>query len=230
MARSTAGEVKFSEAMSWIVVFWRRSSSSRRANSWRSGSTSDGQGMAVSLRRRRLAGAAPAAGNVRRARRTTPSLAPWPSTPDSRSSSAWARRCSVPPASTMPSSPSISWPRRSARRPPTPAWPACPPSTRSAWCSSCRGATATRPGSWPTPSGVSPKETAYTTAGGNTPQMLVNTTAEEIQRGELDIAVLSGCGVLAHPHEGPQGQTSRCRGAPSRRTRRRRGSSATSSS
>ncbi len=40
--------------------------------------------------------------------------------------------------------------------------------------------------------GLSPKETVYTTPGGNTPQMLVNTTAGEIQRGELDIAVLSG--------------------------------------
>jgi acetyl-CoA C-acetyltransferase len=41
--------------------------------------------------------------------------------------------------------------------------------------------------------GVSTRETAYTTAGGNTPQMLVNTTAAEIQRGDLDIALLSGC-------------------------------------
>jgi acetyl-CoA C-acetyltransferase len=41
--------------------------------------------------------------------------------------------------------------------------------------------------------GVATQETAYTTGGGNTPQMLVNTTAEEIQRGDLDIALLSGC-------------------------------------
>ncbi|HEX9260202.1 MAG TPA: acetyl-CoA acetyltransferase, partial [Acidimicrobiales bacterium] len=40
--------------------------------------------------------------------------------------------------------------------------------------------------------GVSPREHAYTTGGGNTPQMLVNLTADEIQRGELDIAVLAG--------------------------------------
>src|SRR5215510_760317 len=33
--------------------------------------------------------------------------------------------------------------------------------------------------------GLSPKETAYTTAGGNSPQTLVNTSAAEIQRGEL---------------------------------------------
>src|SRR5262249_21157759 len=41
--------------------------------------------------------------------------------------------------------------------------------------------------------GVAAAETASTTGGGNSPQMLVNTTAGEIQRGELDIALLSGC-------------------------------------
>ena len=40
--------------------------------------------------------------------------------------------------------------------------------------------------------GLSPRETAYTTNGGNSPQSLVNLTANEIQRGELDIAVLTG--------------------------------------
>ncbi len=40
--------------------------------------------------------------------------------------------------------------------------------------------------------GLSPDETAYTTASGNTPQLLVNATAEEIQRGELDLAILAG--------------------------------------
>ena len=40
--------------------------------------------------------------------------------------------------------------------------------------------------------GVATAETAYTTGGGNTPQMLVNTTAAEIQRGDIDIALLSG--------------------------------------
>ncbi|MEP6659289.1 MAG: acetyl-CoA acetyltransferase [Acidimicrobiales bacterium] len=35
-------------------------------------------------------------------------------------------------------------------------------------------------------------ELAYTTAGGNTPQMLVNVTADEIQRGQLDLAILAG--------------------------------------
>jgi acetyl-CoA C-acetyltransferase len=40
--------------------------------------------------------------------------------------------------------------------------------------------------------GLSPEETVYTTPGGNTPQMLVNTTAGQIQAGELDIAILSG--------------------------------------
>ena len=40
--------------------------------------------------------------------------------------------------------------------------------------------------------GVSPRETAYTTNGGNSPQSLVNLTAAEIQRGDLDIAILTG--------------------------------------
>ncbi len=40
--------------------------------------------------------------------------------------------------------------------------------------------------------GVSPRETAYTTNGGNSPQSLVNLTAGEIQRGDLDIAILTG--------------------------------------
>src|SRR5882672_7424974 len=40
--------------------------------------------------------------------------------------------------------------------------------------------------------GVTTRETVYTTPGGNTPQMLVNTTADEIQRGDIDIALLSG--------------------------------------
>ncbi len=40
--------------------------------------------------------------------------------------------------------------------------------------------------------GVTTAETAYSTAGGNTPQMLVNTTADEIRRGDIDIALLSG--------------------------------------
>ncbi len=40
--------------------------------------------------------------------------------------------------------------------------------------------------------GMQPAETAYTTAGGNTPQSLVNQTALEILDGTLDCAVLSG--------------------------------------
>ncbi len=39
---------------------------------------------------------------------------------------------------------------------------------------------------------LEPAETVYTTASGNTPQMLVNTTAREIQAGRLDLAVLAG--------------------------------------
>ena len=36
------------------------------------------------------------------------------------------------------------------------------------------------------------RELAYTTGGGNTPQMLLNLTAAEIQRGDLDLALLTG--------------------------------------
>ena len=40
--------------------------------------------------------------------------------------------------------------------------------------------------------GLSPRETAATTMGGNSPQSLVNETALAIQRGELNIAILTG--------------------------------------
>ena len=40
--------------------------------------------------------------------------------------------------------------------------------------------------------GIQPAETAYTTAGGNTPQSLVNLTASEILDGSIDCAVLMG--------------------------------------
>ncbi len=40
--------------------------------------------------------------------------------------------------------------------------------------------------------GVTTAETALTTAGGNSPQMLVNATAAEIQAGRLDLALLAG--------------------------------------
>jgi len=40
--------------------------------------------------------------------------------------------------------------------------------------------------------GLSPRETAATTMGGNSPQTLVNGTAMQIQRGELDLAILCG--------------------------------------
>ena len=40
--------------------------------------------------------------------------------------------------------------------------------------------------------GLSPHETAATTMGGNSPQSLVNETALAIQRGDLDIAILTG--------------------------------------
>ncbi len=40
--------------------------------------------------------------------------------------------------------------------------------------------------------GLTPRETAVTTMGGNSPQTLVNGTALDIQRGELDLAILCG--------------------------------------
>ena len=40
--------------------------------------------------------------------------------------------------------------------------------------------------------GLTPRETAATTMGGNGPQTLVNGTAMAIQRGELDLAILAG--------------------------------------
>jgi acetyl-CoA C-acetyltransferase len=40
--------------------------------------------------------------------------------------------------------------------------------------------------------GLSPRQTAVSTMGGNSPQSLVNTTCAEIQNGSLDIALLSG--------------------------------------
>ena len=40
--------------------------------------------------------------------------------------------------------------------------------------------------------GLEPKEFGYTTVGGNSPQSLVNVTADQIQRGELDLAILTG--------------------------------------
>lgn len=40
--------------------------------------------------------------------------------------------------------------------------------------------------------GASPKDKAYTTLGGNSPQRLVNETAEKIARGEIGVALLAG--------------------------------------
>jgi acetyl-CoA C-acetyltransferase len=40
--------------------------------------------------------------------------------------------------------------------------------------------------------GQAPRQLGYTTAGGNTPQRLVNTTAEDLAAGRLDVAVLVG--------------------------------------
>jgi acetyl-CoA C-acetyltransferase len=40
--------------------------------------------------------------------------------------------------------------------------------------------------------GQEPRELAYTTSGGNSPQSLVNRTALDIQSGDLDVAILAG--------------------------------------
>ena len=40
--------------------------------------------------------------------------------------------------------------------------------------------------------GITPRRTIYTATGGNTPQWLVNRTAEEIARGECEVALLAG--------------------------------------
>ena len=55
---------------------------------------------------------------------------------------------------------------------------------------SCRGATAT-PHFVAERLGLN-RETAMSTPGGNSPQTLVNVTAQEIQRGELELAILTG--------------------------------------
>jgi acetyl-CoA C-acetyltransferase len=45
--------------------------------------------------------------------------------------------------------------------------------------------------------GAKPRRTIYTAVGGNTPQWLVNRTAEEIARGECEVAVLAGAEYIA---------------------------------
>ncbi len=45
--------------------------------------------------------------------------------------------------------------------------------------------------------GIKPRRTLYTATGGNTPQWLVNRTAEEIARGECDVALLAGAEYIA---------------------------------
>ncbi len=72
--------------------------------------------------------------------------------------------------------------------------------------------------------GLTPRETAVTTMGGNSPQTLVNGTALEIQRGELDLAILCGgeawrtrmrarkAGVELHWPTAPEGRAPRLLG------------------
>jgi acetyl-CoA C-acetyltransferase len=45
--------------------------------------------------------------------------------------------------------------------------------------------------------GLAPRRTLYTATGGNTPQWLVNRTAEEIARGECEVALLCGAEYIA---------------------------------
>jgi acetyl-CoA C-acetyltransferase len=44
---------------------------------------------------------------------------------------------------------------------------------------------------------LAPRRTLYTATGGNTPQWLVNRTAEEISRGECEVALLAGAEYIA---------------------------------
>ena len=45
--------------------------------------------------------------------------------------------------------------------------------------------------------GATPKREIYTAAGGNTPQALVNSSAEDIANGKADVVLLAGCEYLA---------------------------------
>ena len=45
--------------------------------------------------------------------------------------------------------------------------------------------------------GAKPRRMFYTATGGNTPQWLVNRTAEEIANGECDVALLAGSEYIA---------------------------------
>ena len=75
---------------------------------------------------------------------------------------------------------------------------------------------------------LSPREVAVTTPGGNSPQLLVNEAALEIQRGELDLAILAG-GEAWRTRSGPARPAPRSPGRSSPTTPRPPGSSATSS-
>jgi acetyl-CoA C-acetyltransferase len=44
--------------------------------------------------------------------------------------------------------------------------------------------------------GISPRQTVVTTAGGNSPQMLLNHSASAIQRGELDVVLMAGAEAM----------------------------------
>ena len=216
------------------------------ANSSSSGSMSDGQGIgreSPSARPARARAGLARPSSDRAVRRGPTSERPiWSAgrlvacghgarSPHSPSSSASARSCSGPTGSRTRSSRVALMAeavrgRRRRRRAGRGARGRLGPGR--ATCS--RGATATRPGSWPRSSASTPRETVYTTGGGNTPQMLVNATAAEIQAGRARprgpgrrrVAGAPGCGPGAPTSRStwrklPEGTT------PTRHARRRRG-------
>ena len=69
--------------------------------------------------------------------------------------------------------------------------------------------------------GQSPRELAYTTAGGNTPQTLVNTTSQEILAGDARHRGADRRRGVAHAHAGPQAERHARRGRRRPRTSRR---------
>ena len=114
---------------------------------------------------------------------------PWIPAPRSSSASARRRNANRPTPRSRRSSCSRT---RRARPRPTRA-PRCsraPTSSQS--CRSCRGATRTRARCSRAGSASTPRRTAVTTVGGNSPQLLVNEFADRIQRGECDVVLIGG--------------------------------------
>ena len=67
-----------------------------------------------------------------------------------------------------------------------------PARTRSAWSACCRGAIAIPGALVAAQVGAGPRRTIYTSAGGNSPQSLVNRMALDIQDGRADLVLLCG--------------------------------------